>query len=99
VRSATVGGAVYRGESAVRRDYVTDAQDLLELSDAFASCARPQHFTNFRHCCECAEHDELLRWRDRDTLRVEDVGNPVWDLCETWSCREDLLAAAELWER
>jgi hypothetical protein len=153
--------------------HMTDEQVLLELSHAFAGCTRPEHFTNFRHCCEYAEHDELLRSRDRDTLQVEDVGNPGWDplcftsadgllyylpalgrlalaepadylnwyvpqlhfhltyedaknrilvaaspvqrwavvhllrhiiatraaLCETWSCREDLVAAAELWER
>jgi hypothetical protein len=152
---------------------MTDTDVLAELNAAFAGCKRPDHFTNFRHCCECAEHDELLRSRDRETLGIEDVGNPGWDplcftsaecllyflpalgrlaleqpadnlnwygpqlhfhltyadtsnrilgaaspeqrravahllthivetraaLCETWSCREDLLAAAELWER
>lgn len=56
---------------------------ILALIDTeFGSVARPEHFTNYTHCCECAEHDELLRSRDRDTLRVEDVNNPGWDpLC------------------
>jgi hypothetical protein len=150
-----------------------DADVLSVLSAAFGKCARPEHFTNFKHCCECAEHDALLRARDRDTLRIEDVGNPGWDplcfasaegllyylpalgrlaleepthkvdwyvpqlhfhltyedernrilvaaspdqrravaqllrhivetraeLCERWACREDLLSAADLWER
>lgn len=46
---------------------------------AFALRRRPVHFTNFKHCDECAEHDELLRSRDLDSLRFEDVGNPGWD--------------------
>jgi hypothetical protein len=63
---------------------MTDAGILSELHDAFASCERPEHFTDFRHCCECAEHDDLLRSRDRDTLQLEDVGKPGWDpLCFT----------------
>ena len=152
---------------------MTDPEVLSMLNAAFANCERPEHFTNFKHCCECAEHDELLRSRDRGTLRIEDVGNPGWDplcftsaegllyylpalgpialqeptgnldwyvpqlhfhltyedkrnrilvaasqeqrravvhllrhivdtraeLCERWSCREDLLVAAELWEQ
>jgi len=152
---------------------MTDADALATLHAAFSDCGRPDHFTDFTHCRECAEHDELLRSRDRETLRIEDVGNPGWDplcftsadglayympalgrlalddpagdvdwyvpqllfhltyqdgsnrilaaasraqrqavatllrhiagtrveLCERWSCREDLLAATELWER
>jgi hypothetical protein len=152
---------------------MTDGDALSMLDAAFGKCERPEHFTDFKHCCECAEHDELLRSRDRDTLRIEDVGNPGWDplcftsaegllyylpalgrlaleeptdkldwyppqlhfhltyedeknrilvaaspdqrravaqllrhivetrpeLCERWACREDLLVAAELWER
>jgi hypothetical protein len=63
---------------------MTDAEVLARLDAAFAGCERPEHFTDFRHCCECAEHDELLRSRDRGTLRLEDVGNPGWDpLCFT----------------
>jgi hypothetical protein len=57
----------------------TDAAILSEIDTAFGTVERPEHFTNFTHCEECAEHDELLRTRDRDTLRIEDVGNPGWD--------------------
>lgn len=151
---------------------VTDREMISELGAAFAACERPEHFTDFAHCCECAEHDALLRSRDLHSLAIEDVGNPGWDplcftsaegllcylpalgrlaldeatedvdwyvpqllfhltyergknrilravtpaqrravvrllrhivatrgeLCEQWSCREDLLAAIELWE-
>jgi hypothetical protein len=57
----------------------TDAQVLERVRHAFASCVRPEHFTNYRHCCECAEHDEVLRSRDLDTLSIDDVGNQGWD--------------------
>jgi hypothetical protein len=59
-----------------------DAEILEQVRAAFARCERPEHFTNYTHCPECAEHDALLLSRDVDTLRVEDVGNPAWDpLC------------------
>ena len=56
-----------------------DRQALDSLRAAFSACPRPEHFTNQEHCQECAEHDELLRSRDLDTLSIEDVGNPGWD--------------------
>lgn len=59
-----------------------DAEVLRRVRAAFARCERPEHFTDLTHCPECAEHDDLLRSRDTDTLRLEDVGNPGWDpLC------------------
>jgi hypothetical protein len=59
-----------------------DAEILRQVRAAFAGYKRPEHFTDYTHCAECAEHDELLRSRDNDTLRSEDVGNPGWDpLC------------------
>ena len=57
----------------------SDAQVLETIQQAFASSPRPRHFTNYTHCSECAEHDEVLRSRDVQTLRIEDVGNPGWD--------------------
>lgn len=64
----------------------TDAEVLAEIDAAFGTVARPEHFTNFSHCCECAEHDAVLRSRTRETLRLEDIGNPAWDpLCFTIS--------------
>jgi hypothetical protein len=54
--------------------------DVLDCIDAaFGTSPRPQHFTDFTHCCECAEHDELLRSRNRESLVIGDVGNPGWD--------------------
>jgi len=53
---------------------------LIELVDqVFGASLRPEHFTDFEHCEECAEHDDLLRSRDRVSLTIDDVGNPGWD--------------------
>lgn len=63
---------------------VGDAHVLEVIDTAFRSAVKPKHFTNYQHCEECAEHDETLRQRDRDTLRLEDIGSPGWDpLCFT----------------
>lgn len=62
----------------------SDTQILLTVQQAFAGCGRPEHFTDFTHCEECAGHDEVLRSRDIHTLRIEDVENPGWDpICFT----------------
>ena len=45
---------------------------------------KPTHFTNYRHCCECAEHDATLLAYDVNSIGVEQLGNPGWDpLCFT----------------
>lgn len=63
----------------MRRLTRQDCEALDRLTRAFSRCPRPEHFTNFDHCEECAEHDETLRSRTPETLTVEDVGNPGWD--------------------
>ena len=43
---------------------------------------KPEHFTDYRHCCECAEHDQTLLAFDVDSIGLEQLGNPGWDpLC------------------
>ena len=43
---------------------------------------KPAHFTNDRHCCECAEHDATLSACDVDSIGVQQLGDPGWDpLC------------------
>jgi len=60
----------------------SDTEILEAVRAAFGDCPRPEHFTDYRHCEECREHDDLLRSRDPESLRVEDVGNPGWNpLC------------------
>ena len=57
----------------------TDSEILHSLNEAFSKCPRPEHFTNWTHCEECAEHDTLLCSRDVFSLTIEDVGNVGWD--------------------
>ncbi len=40
---------------------------------------RPEHFTDYLHCPECAEHDETLRKADNDSIGPAELGNPGWD--------------------
>ena len=43
---------------------------------------KPSHFTNYKHCCECAEHDETLLAFDNDSISLQQLGHPSWDpLC------------------
>jgi hypothetical protein len=43
---------------------------------------KPEHFTNYLHCCECAEHDATLLAHDVNSISIEQLGNPGWDpLC------------------
>jgi hypothetical protein len=45
---------------------------------------KPAHFTNYQHCCECAEHDETLMTANVDSIGLQQLGNPGWDpLCFT----------------
>ncbi len=57
----------------------SDHEIMGAINKALLAEPRPDHFTDYTHCCECAEHDELLRARDRETLALEDVGNAGWD--------------------
>lgn len=57
----------------------TDALIIAEVMKAFGPVERPEHFTNHLHCEECAEHDDVLRLHDRESLKIDDVSNPGWD--------------------
>ncbi|WP_109124866.1 hypothetical protein [Dyella sp. C11] len=58
---------------------VKQAEAIAAVDEAFGLLSKPDHFTNYTHCPECADHDELLRNRTRDTLTFQDVGNPGWE--------------------
>lgn len=52
-----------------------------EAERAFAA-DKPEHFTNYTHCEECAEHDQTLRGADIYRIGLDELGNPGWDpLC------------------
>jgi len=50
-----------------------------EAADVFGKVPRPEHFTDYTHCCECAEHDEVLQKFTPDTIVREALGHPGWD--------------------
>ena len=57
-------------------------KDWQMLALELFSVPRPQHFTNYTHCCECAEHDESLRSCDIHSIGLNELGSPSWDpLC------------------
>jgi hypothetical protein len=48
--------------------------ELIDLvTDAFKNAPRPEHFTDYLHCEECAAHDPLFRSRDQQSLTLEDI--------------------------
>lgn len=58
----------------------TKDSKILELVvQAFQGCPRPEHFTDYRHCGECAEHDQTLSSRTPDSITLDELGNPGWD--------------------
>jgi hypothetical protein len=44
----------------------------------FRDVARPEHFTDHLHCCECAEHDRTLQQHDPANLGLDQL-HPGWD--------------------
>ena len=57
----------------------SDGEILDLIARAFSSSRRPEHFTDYTHCPECLDHDNLLQSRDLLSLRLEDVANACWD--------------------
>jgi hypothetical protein len=56
--------------------------DWIHQAKLIFNLPKPEHFANYRHCCECAEHDQTLLAFDVDTIGLEQLGNPGWDpLC------------------
>ncbi len=53
--------------------------DWIEEAKRIFNVNKPEHFTNFMHCDECAEHDETLKNADFDTIGLLQLGNPGWD--------------------
>ena len=45
---------------------------------AFSSFLRPEHFTDYTHCEECAEHDATMRSCSLPDIGANQVGNPGW---------------------
>src|SRR6266498_3419515 len=61
---------------AVRRDTLMDTpRDWTQHAKRLFQMPKPAHFTNDRHCCECAEHDATLLAYDVDSIGVQQLGN------------------------
>ena len=54
-------------------------QHITYVRNAFADIPRPTHFTNHRHCDECADHDRTLQAYDPDSIGLAQLGSPAWD--------------------
>ena len=52
---------------------------LARIGAAFGRHPRPEHFTDWQHCCECAEHDQELASVTLDSISLRELGNPGWD--------------------
>ena len=53
--------------------------DWIEESKRIFEAEKPEHFTNYTHCEECAEHDETLINSSIENIGLEELGNPGWD--------------------
>jgi hypothetical protein len=54
---------------------MTKSKIISSLYSAFALRIRPDHFTKFDHCPECAEHDESLRDLELNEIGPTQVGH------------------------
>ena len=54
-------------------------EPLEKIRALFAEEKRPEHFTDFEHCEECADHDVTLQKYDNTNLPSHVVTNPGWD--------------------
>jgi hypothetical protein len=52
---------------------------LAAINEAFGRTPRPEHFTDYRHCEECAEHDETFRSHTPQSIGFDELGNMGWD--------------------
>ncbi len=53
--------------------------DLIEEAKKLFKAEKPEHFTNYTHCEECAEHDQTLLNSTIDTITINELGYPGWD--------------------
>jgi hypothetical protein len=68
-----------RGEADDSEATSASPELLARVQQAFGRVPRPEHFTNYTHCCECFEHDETLRAATPDTIGLAELGNAGWD--------------------
>jgi hypothetical protein len=58
--------------------------DWTHHAERLFNLPKPAHVTNYRHCCEYAEHDDTLATPNVDSIGLQQLGNAGWDpLCFT----------------
>jgi hypothetical protein len=62
-------------------DGLMPTSDINWISEARAlfNVNKPEHFADYKHCCECEEHDETLVNNDVKTISMAELGNGGWD--------------------
>ncbi len=56
------------------------AKELIDQAvSIFSVVQRPEHFTDYQHCCECQEHDDTLNAFYPDTITRDALGTMGWD--------------------
>ena len=50
-----------------------------KIRKLFSGQHRPDHFTDYTHCEECADHDATLQQYDNTSLPLDKVNNQAWD--------------------
>lgn len=58
---------------------MTADEIIAEAMAVFAAVERPAHFTNYEHCSECREHDDVLLAHDPQTITRDALGSMGWD--------------------
>jgi hypothetical protein len=81
--------------------------DWIQHAKRLFNVPKPEHFTNSRHCCECAEHDETLLAQDVNSIGIEQrafVAECLAYLIEQYSAEldgcayaADILKAYDIW--
>lgn len=56
--------------------------DWKQRAKVLFNVQKPNHFVDYQHCCECAEHDQTLLECDVHSIGLAQLGNAGWDpLC------------------
>lgn len=58
---------------------MTDSEVLAQVHQAFGQAPRPEHFVEAPFDLERKDHDDLLRSRTRETLKISDVEMPGYN--------------------
>lgn len=65
-----------------KRQFGCKLMNWIEKAAQLFKVKKPEHFTDYQHCCECFDHDQTLLTHDVESIGFDELGNPGWDpLC------------------